>query len=69
MIDMLIMTKTSIYAQNLCMLYVSWDLKPYMCFVFQNLYIYDLYMYYYWPILQIRRLSVFRMVSKLSRNC
>jgi hypothetical protein len=27
------------------MLYVSCDLKPYMCFDFQNLSIYDLYMY------------------------
>jgi hypothetical protein len=47
MIDMLFMTKNSIYAQNLCMLYVSCDLKPYMCFDFQNLSIYDVYMYCY----------------------
>jgi lysophospholipid acyltransferase (LPLAT)-like uncharacterized protein len=33
--------------------------KPYIFFVFQNFSIYDLYMYYYWPIRQIHRLSVF----------
>jgi hypothetical protein len=53
MIDMLFMTKKSIYAQNLCMLYVSCDLKPYMCFDFQNLSVYDLYMYCYWPYAKI----------------
>jgi hypothetical protein len=30
--------------------------KPYICFVFQNLSIYDLYMYYYCPIRQIHQL-------------
>jgi hypothetical protein len=37
-------------------IYVS---KPYICFVFKNLSTYDLYMYYYWPIYQIHRLSFF----------
>jgi hypothetical protein len=27
--------------------------KPYVCFDFKNLSIYDQYMYYYWPIRQI----------------
>jgi hypothetical protein len=39
------------------MLYDSFVFKPYICFDFQNLSIYDLYVYYYQPIHQIRRLS------------
>jgi hypothetical protein len=60
------MTKNFIYAQNLCMLYVSCDLKPHMCFDFQNLSIYDLYMYCYWPYAKILWLLTFRGVFKLS---
>jgi hypothetical protein len=44
------------------MLYDLITLKPYVCFDFQNLSIYDHYMYYYWPI-QIVRLSNFLEVS------
>jgi hypothetical protein len=32
------------------MLYDLIAFKSYICFDFQNLSIYDLYMYYYWPI-------------------
>jgi hypothetical protein len=31
------------------MLFDSFDFKPYVCFDFQNMSIYDIYMYYYWP--------------------
>jgi hypothetical protein len=51
------------------MFFDSIAFKPYICFIFQKLSIYDLYMYYYWPIHQICRLSVFQMVSELSQNC
>jgi hypothetical protein len=47
------------YAQNLCMLYDSFDLKLYISFDLQNLSNYDLYLYFYWLIRQIRRLSIF----------
>jgi hypothetical protein len=50
------------------MLFDSIAFKPYICFVFQNLSIYDLYMYYYWHIRQIHRLSFFGVVSELSQN-
>jgi hypothetical protein len=49
----LLLCQNSIYAQNLCMLYDLIAFKPYVCFDFQNLSIYDHYMYYYWPIRQI----------------
>jgi hypothetical protein len=45
------------------MLYDSFDFKPYVCFDFQNLSIYDLYMYYYWPICQNPLIIAFRVVS------
>jgi hypothetical protein len=51
------------------MLYDYIDFKPYICFDFQNLSIYDLYVYYYWPICQIRRLSDILVVSELFGNC
>jgi hypothetical protein len=37
------------------MFYDLIDFKSYVCFDFQNLSIYDQYMYYYWPISQIIR--------------
>jgi hypothetical protein len=43
--------------------------KLYVCFDFQNLSIYDYYMYYYWPIHQIHHLLNFLEVSRFSRNC
>jgi hypothetical protein len=36
------------------MLYDSFDSKPYISFNFQNLSVYDQYVYYYWPIRKIR---------------
>jgi hypothetical protein len=43
----LLLCQNFIYAQNLCMLYDLIAFKPYVCFDFQNLSIYDHYMYYY----------------------
>jgi hypothetical protein len=37
------------------MIYDLTTFKPFVCFDFQNLSIYDQYMYYYWPIRQILR--------------
>jgi hypothetical protein len=51
------------------MCYDSFDLKLYICFDFQNLSIYDLYVYYYWPICQIRQLSDFLVISEFFENC
>jgi hypothetical protein len=45
------------------MLYDLIAFKPYVCFVFQNVSICDHYMYYYWPICQIHRLTNFLEVS------
>jgi hypothetical protein len=45
------------------MLYDLIAFKSYICFYFQNLSIYDLYMSYYWTIHQIYRLSEFLVVS------
>jgi hypothetical protein len=50
------------------MLYDSFEFKPYICFDFQNLSIYDLYVYYYLPICQICQLLVFPVVSEFLRN-
>jgi hypothetical protein len=44
----------------------SFDLKLYIYFDFQNLSIYNLYMYYYWPYAKILWLSTFRVVSDFS---
>jgi hypothetical protein len=38
---------------NFILAYDSFEFKPFVCFDFQNLSIYNLYMYYYWPICQI----------------
>jgi hypothetical protein len=50
------------------MFYVSFAFKSFICFDFKNLSIYDLYVYYYWTIRQIRRLSDFIEVSEIIRN-